>query len=62
MDASGDADTVVIPPERNVTAEYVITAVGAAAADNDDIQRAFIDFVQSEAAQGILNQFNFGPP
>jgi molybdate transport system substrate-binding protein len=60
MNFSGDADTVVIPPERNVTAEYVASAVGAAA--DDDVQRAFIDFLRTEAAQSILEQFNFGPP
>jgi ABC-type molybdate transport system substrate-binding protein len=60
MDASGDADTVVIPPERNVTAEYVISAIGSAA--DDDMQRAFIDFLTGDTAQGILQQFNFGSP
>jgi molybdate transport system substrate-binding protein len=60
IDASGDADTVAIPQAQNVTAEYVITAVGTAA--DDDLQRAFIDFVTGEDGQGILDQFNFGPP
>jgi molybdate transport system substrate-binding protein len=60
MDPSGDAGTVVIPPERNVTAEYVIAAVGAGA--DDQLQRDFIDFVTGKDGQAILNQFNFGPP
>ena len=60
MDESGDADKVLIPPERNVTAEYVITAVGADA--DDELQQSFIDFVTGEDGQALLNQFNFGPP
>src|SRR4051812_14214574 len=49
MDFSGDADTVVVPPERNVTAEYVISAFGAAA--DDEVQHAFVDYLRTDAAQ-----------
>jgi molybdate transport system substrate-binding protein len=57
--SSGDADIVQIPPNQNVTAEYVITAIGSA---DDELQQEFIDFVTGDTAQGILSQFNFGPP
>jgi molybdate transport system substrate-binding protein len=57
---NGGADTVTIRPDQNIDVRYVIASISSDS--NNDIGKAFIDYVLSEDGQAILAQNNFGPP
>ena len=57
---NGGADTVTIRPDQNIDVRYVIASISSD--PNNDIGKAFIDYVLSEDGQAILAQNNFGPP
>jgi molybdate transport system substrate-binding protein len=58
--AAGDAaEGVEIPADVNVLAEYPIASVAASA--NQELDRAFIDFVLGVEGQAILAEHGFGP-
>lgn len=57
--AGDDAGGVGIPEDINVVAEYPVAVT--ADAPNPDGAAAFAAFVLSDAAQGILADFGFGP-
>jgi molybdate transport system substrate-binding protein len=57
---NGGADTVLIPPDRNLDVRYVIASISSD--PNNDIGQAFIDYVTGEDGQALLAQSNFGPP
>jgi len=56
--AGADAVAVPIPTNVNVTAQYPIAPLAAAA--NPSTAQAFVDFVQSAEAQKILASYGFG--
>lgn len=57
--AQGDIDGVTIPDGQNVAAVYPLGAVAASAHADD--AAAFVDFVLSDAGQGILADHGFLP-
>jgi molybdate transport system substrate-binding protein len=57
---NGGADTVPIPPRQNIDVRYVITSISSD--PNNDIGKAFIDYVNGKDGQALLAQNNFGPP
>jgi molybdate transport system substrate-binding protein len=59
--AGGDeVESVEIPPEYNVIAEYPIAVVDDS--ENGEVAEAWIQFVLSDEGQAILEEFGFGPP
>ncbi|MGI9028702.1 MAG: molybdate ABC transporter substrate-binding protein [Ilumatobacteraceae bacterium] len=59
--AAGDeASGVEIPEDINVLAEYPIASV--AESQNVEVADAFIEFVNGEEAQAILEEYGFGAP
>ena len=59
--AAGDeASGVEIPEDINVLAEYAIASVGES--QNVEVADAFIEFVNGEEAQAILEEYGFGAP
>jgi molybdate transport system substrate-binding protein len=61
MRTAGDAaESVEIPEDINVVAEYPIATV--AESDNQEVGQAFIDFLTGRDGQAILAQYGFGPP
>jgi molybdate transport system substrate-binding protein len=59
--AAGDAaESVEIPEDINVVAEYPIATVGES--DNQETGQAFIDFLTGADGQAILADYGFGPP
>jgi molybdate transport system substrate-binding protein len=57
--AGSKAEGVVIPPEQNVTADYPLAEITTA--PNPTAAAAFIAYVLSPAAQGVLSEFGFVP-
>jgi len=59
--AAGDAaDSVEIPEDVNVLAEYPIATVGDS--DDQEAGQAFIDFLTGADGQAILAEYGFGSP
>ncbi len=57
--ATPDLKTIQIPPELNVTAQYVIAPVKSAR--EPALAAAFLDYTRSSAGQAILARWGFGP-
>jgi molybdate transport system substrate-binding protein len=56
---SDDVETVELPEEHNVIAEYPIAIV--ADSENKGVAQRFIDFILSDEGQAILRVFGFQP-
>ncbi len=57
--AAPDLKTIQIPPELNVTAQYVIALVKSAR--EPALAAAFLDYTRSSAGQAVLARWGFGP-
>lgn len=57
--AASDLKTILIPPELNVTAQYVIAPVKSS--HEPALAAAFVEYTRSAAAQAILAKWGFGP-
>ena len=56
--ASPDLQTIAIPPEANVIAQYPLAVL--AQAPHPDLAAAFVEYVLSSAAQATLKKWGFG--
>lgn len=60
VSAGGGVDGIEIPEDENVVAEYPIAVLSDA--PNPDAAMAFVEFVLSDAGQGILGEYGFASP
>jgi molybdate transport system substrate-binding protein len=60
LTAGESVETVAIPVERNVVAEYPVAALADSL--EPDLARAFVDFVLSAPAGTVLADHGFAPP
>jgi molybdate transport system substrate-binding protein len=58
--AGADAESVEIPADINVVAEYPIASVKTSA--HPEVDQAFIDFLTGPDGQGIMAEYGFGQP